>query len=113
MTVGRLPSCEFRFEDPYLSRTRAALWQQGGVDYLEDPGSAGGTFVNGEAITVPRRLYPGDRVAFADLQLRYDTGEGAGCVVVTFRSSHVTLARAGSTRSLWKSRGRLAMLRRT
>ena len=77
LTVGRLPSCEVRFEDPYLSRTHAALWQQGGVDYIEDLGSAGGTFVNGEAITVPRRLYPGDRVAFADLQLRYDTGEGA------------------------------------
>jgi len=81
MTVGRLPSCEVRFDDPYLSRTHAALWQQGGVDYVEDLGSAGGTFVNGEAITVPRRLYPGDRVAFADLQLRYGTGEGAPTAV--------------------------------
>jgi FHA domain-containing protein len=78
MTVGRLPSCEVRFEDPCLSRTHAALWQQGGVDYVEDLGSAGGTFVNGEAIMVPRRLYPGDRVAFADLQLRYGTGTGTG-----------------------------------
>ena len=81
MTVGRLPSCEVRFDDPYLSRTHAALWQQGGVDYVEDLGSAGGTFVNGEAITVPRRLYPGDRVAFADLQLRYGTVDGAPTAV--------------------------------
>jgi hypothetical protein len=77
LTVGRLPNCDVQFEDPYLSRTHAALWQQGGVDYVEDLGSAGGTFVNGEAITAPRRLYPGDRVTFADLQLRYSTGEGA------------------------------------
>lgn len=55
--------------------------QRGGVDYVEDLDSAGGTFVNGEAITVPRRLYPGDRVAFADLQLRYGTGEGAPTAV--------------------------------
>jgi hypothetical protein len=81
LTVGRSPGCEVRFEDPYLSRTHAALWQQGGVDYVEDLGSAGGTFVNGEAIMVPRRLYPGDRVAFADLQLRYGTGAGAPTAV--------------------------------
>ncbi|MGW6194799.1 FHA domain-containing protein [Kribbella sp. NPDC055110] len=77
MTVGRLPSCEVRFDDPYLSRTHAALWQRGGADYVEDLGSVGGTFVNGEAITMPRRLYPGDRIAFADLRLRYSPGEGA------------------------------------
>jgi hypothetical protein len=81
LTVGRLPSCDVRFEDPYLSRTHAALWQRGGVDYVEDLGSAGGTFVNGEAITAPRRLYPGDRLAFADLELRYSTGEGAPTAV--------------------------------
>jgi hypothetical protein len=81
MTVGRLPGCDVRFEDPYLSRTHAALWQQGGVDYVEDLGSAGGTFVNGEAITAPRRLHPGDRVAFADLHLRYGTGEVAPTAV--------------------------------
>jgi hypothetical protein len=81
LTVGRLPGCDVQFEDPYLSRTHAALWQRGGADYVEDLGSAGGTFVNGEAITVPRRLYPGDRVAFADLQLRYGTGEGAATAV--------------------------------
>ncbi|WP_433003930.1 FHA domain-containing protein [Kribbella sp. CA-294648] len=77
LTVGRLPSCEVRFDTPYLSRQHAALWQQDGADYIEDLGSAGGTFVNGQAVTAPRRLYPGDRVAFADLQLRYGAGEGA------------------------------------
>ncbi|TDD15983.1 FHA domain-containing protein [Kribbella turkmenica] len=81
LTIGRLPSCDVRFEDPYLSRTHAALWQRGGVDYVEDLGSAGGTFVNGEAITAPRRLYPGDRVTLADLQLRYSTSEDAPTAV--------------------------------
>lgn len=81
LTVGRQPDCDVRFEDPYLSRTHAALWQRGGADYVEDLGSAGGTFVNGEAVTMPRRLYPGDRVRLADLQLRYSAGEGAPTAV--------------------------------
>jgi len=81
LTVGRLPNCDVQFEDPYMSRTHAALWQRGGADYVEDLGSAGGTFVNGEAVTVPRRLYPGDRVRLADLQLRYSAGEGARTAV--------------------------------
>ncbi|MER7251195.1 FHA domain-containing protein [Kribbella sp. NPDC000426] len=81
LTVGRLPNCDVRFEDPYLSRTHAALWQRGGADYLEDLGSAGGTFVNEEPVTLPRRLYPGDRVRLADLQLRYSAGEGAPTAV--------------------------------
>jgi uncharacterized membrane protein YidH (DUF202 family) len=81
LTVGRLPSCEVRFDNPYLSRQHAALWQQDGGDYIEDLGSAGGTFVNGQAVTAPRRLSPGDRVAFADLRLRYAAAEGAPAAV--------------------------------
>ncbi|MFD3401349.1 FHA domain-containing protein [Kribbella sp. NPDC058693] len=81
LTVGRLPDCDVQFEDPYLSRTHAALWQRAGADYVEDLGSAGGTFVNGEAVTMPRRLYPGDRVRLADLQLRYSAGEAAPTAV--------------------------------
>lgn len=77
LTVGRSTDCDVRFQDPYLSRTHAALWQRAGVDYVEDLGSAAGTFVNGEPITAPRRLYPGDHVTFADLRLRYRTDEGA------------------------------------
>ncbi|RZU11172.1 FHA domain-containing protein [Kribbella rubisoli] len=84
LTVGRLPNCDVQFEDPYVSRTHAALWQRAGADYVEDLGSAGGTFVNGEAVTVPRRLYPGDRVRLADLQLRYSAGEGAPQAAVRY-----------------------------
>lgn len=75
LTVGRLPTCDVRFEDPRVSRTHAALWQRAGADYVEDLGSSAGTFVNGEVVTAPRQLYPGDRVAFAELQLRYLDGD--------------------------------------
>jgi len=75
LTVGRLPTCDVRFDDPAVSRTHAALWQQAGADYVEDLGSTAGTFVNGEVVTSPRQLHRGDRVAFADLQLRYLDGD--------------------------------------
>ncbi len=75
LTVGRLPTCDVRFEDPRISRTHAALWQRAGADYVEDLGSSAGTFVNGELVTAPRQLQRGDRVAFAELQLRYSDGD--------------------------------------
>ncbi len=75
LTVGRLPSCDLRFDDPRVSRMHAALWQREGADYVEDLGSVAGTFVNGEAIGSPRRLHPGDRVSFVVVQLRYRTGD--------------------------------------
>jgi hypothetical protein len=71
VTVGRLPTCDVRFADVHVSRTHAALWRRGGLDYVEDLGSSGGTFVNDVAITGPRELHDGDTVAFAGLRLRY------------------------------------------
>jgi hypothetical protein len=46
------------------------------VDYVEDLGSSGGTFVNDVPISGPRELRAGDTVAFAGLRLRYQ-GDGA------------------------------------
>jgi FHA domain len=71
LTVGRLPTCDVRFADVHVSRTHATLWRQGGLDYVEDLGSSGGTYVNDVAITGPHELHPGDTVAFAGLRLRY------------------------------------------
>ncbi|TCM50491.1 FHA domain-containing protein [Kribbella sp. VKM Ac-2568] len=71
LTVGRLPTCDVRFSDVHVSRTHAVLWRRGGLDYVEDLGSSGGTFVNNIAITGPRELHHGDTVAFAGLRLRY------------------------------------------
>lgn len=74
LTVGRLQTSDVRFDDPAVSRTHAALWQHAGADYVEDLGSTAGTFVNGEVVTRPRLLQPGDCVTFANLQLRYLNG---------------------------------------
>jgi hypothetical protein len=78
MTVGRLPACDVQLDDLQVSRTHAALWRRDSVDYVEDLGSSGGTFVNGERIDGARGLHAGDAVAFAGLRLRYGGDHGSG-----------------------------------
>ncbi|WP_329000255.1 FHA domain-containing protein [Kribbella sp. NBC_00709] len=76
LTIGRLPTCDVRFDDLQVSRTHATLWRRGDADYVEDLGSSGGTYVNNVVITGPRELRAGDTVAFAGLRLRY-TADGS------------------------------------
>ncbi|TDW22068.1 FHA domain-containing protein [Kribbella kalugense] len=71
LTIGRLPTCDVRFDDLQVSRTHATVWRRGDADYVEDLGSSGGTYVNNVVITGPRELRAGDTVAFAGLRLRY------------------------------------------
>lgn len=78
VVVGRSASCAVRLNDPHVSRTHAALRRRGGAVYVQDLGSAAGTFVNDGAITAPRELHLGDVVTFAAVRLRYVVGEAAG-----------------------------------
>jgi len=71
MLVGRDPTCEVRLNDPHVSRTHAALQRRGTAVFVQDLGSFGGTFVNGAAATT-HELRPGDVVAFAAVQARFE-----------------------------------------
>src|SRR5215472_10860085 len=51
MTVGREPACDVRLDDPHVSRTHAALQRRGDSVYVQDLGSSGSTFVNGNRAT--------------------------------------------------------------
>jgi hypothetical protein len=73
LTVGRLQTCDVRFDDLQVSRTHATLWRRGDADYVEDLGSSGGTYVNNAVITGPHELRAGDMVSFAGLRLRYSS----------------------------------------
>jgi uncharacterized membrane protein len=72
MVVGRGDRCDIRFDDPFVSRTHAGLRCHGRSVWVRDLGSAGGTFVNGVPAQTERELRPGDVLALADIQLRYD-----------------------------------------
>ncbi len=73
MVVGRGDRCDVHFDDPFISRTHAGLRLDGRSVFVQDLGSAGGTFVNGVPAQVERELRPGDIVSLADVKLRYDT----------------------------------------
>ncbi len=78
--VGRGPSVRLRLEDAGVSREHATLRHREGNWWLQDMGSANGTFVNGMPATVSIRLRDGDEVSFGPARYVFrDPGSpGAG-----------------------------------
>jgi pSer/pThr/pTyr-binding forkhead associated (FHA) protein len=64
VVVGRVPDCNLRLDDPSASRRHARLEIVAGRVWLEDLGSANGTFVNGVRIAERVKLASGDRIRF-------------------------------------------------
>lgn len=62
--VGRSKEAGLHLPEGFVSRRHARLWLESGRLMIEDLGSVNGTFVNGERLTRPMRLGPGDRVTF-------------------------------------------------
>ncbi len=63
ITVGRAAGCQVALlSDHYASSLHARLYQADGFTMVEDLGSTNGTFVNGERITAPTAVRPGDLV---------------------------------------------------
>ncbi|MBB3048300.1 pSer/pThr/pTyr-binding forkhead associated (FHA) protein [Litorivivens lipolytica] len=62
-TVGRERQCNLVLTEPHVSRKHATFLVKEDKLYLQDTGSANGTFVNGQRITVTV-LKPGDLVRF-------------------------------------------------
>jgi hypothetical protein len=74
LVVGREPTCDVRFDDPYVSRAHAALRRRGNAVYVEDLGSSAGTFVNGVTAVPARELHAGDLLTFASVTARLESG---------------------------------------
>ena len=71
LTVGREPTCDVCLDDPHVSRTHAALERRDGLVYVQDLGSSGGTFVNGNPAR-SAELHQGDVVTFATVRARFE-----------------------------------------
>lgn len=74
LVVGRDPASGICLDDPYVSWTHAVLRRHADTVFVQDLGSRSGTFVNGKAVTGVRELRPGDIVAFASINARFDRG---------------------------------------
>lgn len=75
-TLGRSPSCNWRINDPSISRLHAALVRRPrrGV-YLLDLASRAGTYVNGERVSGEWLLMDGDRIGLgSEVLLEYNEG---------------------------------------
>ncbi len=72
LVLGRRENSDLRLADPHVSRAHALIRRQSGAIWLEDLGSTGGTFVNGEAVTGPQALRHGDAVRFGGVETRFE-----------------------------------------
>ncbi|HEX2997100.1 MAG TPA: FHA domain-containing protein [Anaerolineales bacterium] len=66
MTIGRDSTTEIVINDAEVSRRHSRLTFQGGKYVLEDLGSTNGTFVNGQRLSGPRVLKPGEVVSLGE-----------------------------------------------
>lgn len=64
MVLGRQAECDLQLTEGHASRRHAKLSVADGGVWLEDLGSANGTFINGTKITGKVRLSSGDRLRF-------------------------------------------------
>lgn len=71
-TVGRTPQNDIQVEHPQVSSRHASLHQVDGKLFVEDHGSANGTFVRGQRIAVGKRVpvKPGEKIFVGPMPLR-------------------------------------------
>jgi len=70
--LGRREGSALFLDDPHVSRTHATIRKKEGVIVLEDLGSTGGTFVNGEPVHGSQALRHNDLVRFGTVETRFE-----------------------------------------
>lgn len=70
--LGRREGSPLHLEDPHVSRAHAVVRRQSGVVVLEDLGSTGGTFINGEPVKGAQALRHNDLVRFGTVETRFE-----------------------------------------
>jgi hypothetical protein len=94
--VGRAPSNQLSYPNALgLSREHLAVEREGSQWVARDLGSTNGSQVNGERLSAPRILRPGDRITAGQVTLVYsESGKPAGNTVVFTDEASAT---AGTT----------------
>jgi ABC-type multidrug transport system ATPase subunit/predicted component of type VI protein secretion system len=79
LVLGREPGVDIQIDSPGVSRRHARLFQQDGSYFIADLGSSNGTFLNGERLSGPRRLQPGDEITLGQsVRLEFQAPRPAG-----------------------------------
>jgi pSer/pThr/pTyr-binding forkhead associated (FHA) protein len=77
LLLGRRENSDLMLSDPHVSRAHAVIRRQSGAVWIEDLGSTGGTFVNGDAVTGSQALRHGDVVRFGTVETRFEDRSAA------------------------------------
>lgn len=75
LTIGRGVDNDLHLVNPWLSRHHAVIERRGEQYFLADKASRNGTYLNGQAVTEPRVLADGDRIAIGEVDMRFWLGE--------------------------------------
>ena len=70
LKLGRQAGNDLLLTEGGVSRNHARVFEDGGTVFIEDLGSANGTFVDGERIAEPTPLTPQSEVVLGDYTLR-------------------------------------------
>jgi pSer/pThr/pTyr-binding forkhead associated (FHA) protein len=74
IVAGRNPDCDVVLTEGHPSRRHAQITVKDGTAWLEDLGSANGTFVNDRQVTEAVELHPGDRIRFHTEEWQFTGG---------------------------------------
>jgi pSer/pThr/pTyr-binding forkhead associated (FHA) protein len=70
--IGRSAGLEIVIDNVSVSRRQAEIWQDGGTWKIADLGSENGTLLNGQRLTEPQPLRPGDEISFGKYSLFFE-----------------------------------------
>ncbi|WP_426751483.1 FHA domain-containing protein [Myxococcus sp. Y35] len=70
LKIGRQQGSDILLTEGGVSRTHARVFEEGGTVFIDDVGSANGTFVDGKRIMAPTALTPQSEVLLGDYTLR-------------------------------------------
>jgi pSer/pThr/pTyr-binding forkhead associated (FHA) protein len=79
--IGRDSGCDFVLDSPNVSRRHAVVHFRDKQYLLEDLGSTNGTLLNGELVLARRVLCDGDRLTFADVEVKFQLAASSPLVL--------------------------------
>ncbi len=91
VAIGRGKDCELVLINDSASRRHAEVYADGAEFCVRDLGSKNGTYVNGQPVTRPHALRPGDRIGIGTSTVTYCVFEGSLAGFLSDPSGHETM----------------------